>query len=116
MSPALAQYNTMSTTITFFPSDPTILPTKKFYLSKDASETPLLLEPNYSIWGNLMRTHLDSINTLDIVLSNKIQPEENDTECENWKHRGAKARVAINGACALGIRGYMLDYSTIQKI
>jgi hypothetical protein len=86
------------TTITSFPSDPTILPTKNFYLSKDAGEIPLLVESNYSIWSNLMKMHLDSINTLNIVVGNKIQPEENDTECENWKHREAKAKAAINGA------------------
>jgi hypothetical protein len=58
-----------------------------------------------------MKMHLDSINALDIVLGNKIQPEQNDTECENWRHRKAKAK-----ACSLGIRGYILDYSAAQKM
>jgi hypothetical protein len=82
MIPALAQYNTM-TIITSFPSDPTILSTKKFYLSKDAGEIPHLVESNYSVWSNSMKMHLYSINAPDILLSNKIQPKENDTECEN---------------------------------
>jgi hypothetical protein len=30
-----------------------------------------------------MKIRLDSINALDILLGNKIQPEENDTGCEN---------------------------------
>jgi hypothetical protein len=76
LSPALAQHNTMAT-ITSFPSDLTILPTKNTFLPQDSGEIPLLVESNYSVWSNLMKMQLDSIITPD---SDVIIVEKNITD------------------------------------
>ena len=97
-------------------SIPTLPPSKTFYLSKDAGEIPLLSDSNYAIWSNLMKMHLESISALDIVVGTEDKPDEESSKYKSWKHREAKAKAAINGACTLGIRGYILDCSTSYEM
>ena len=98
--------------------NPTVSSTKTFFLSKYAGEVPLLNESNYAVWSNLMKMHLDSIDALDIVTGATPKPnsETNTIEYEIWRRSEAKAKAAINGACTLGIRGYILDCTSSAEM